>query len=192
MLGVLALCLSASSVVRAAEPTYWQDVRPVLRKNCTVCHNARNLDEPDVSGGLALDTFEAVRKGGKIAVVKPGDGAESLLVTILRHRQDKIAACRAMPIRCPTRPSRCCKAWIDAGAKEGHKPVETDVIAGPRAARSGRQLDVVLPTKFAESLAKTGSWCCPPARWPRSPPSPSARTASCWPRAVTATSPSGT
>src|SRR5262245_13600181 len=75
------LCGKSSS----AEPTYWQDVRPVLRKHCTVCHNARNLGDPDLSGSLALDSYEALRKGGKIAVVKPGNGAESLMITILRH-----------------------------------------------------------------------------------------------------------
>src|SRR5215470_17593067 len=69
----------------SAEPTYWQDIRPVLRKHCTVCHNGRNAGDADLSGGLALDSYEAVRKGGKTTVVKPGDGGESLLVTILRH-----------------------------------------------------------------------------------------------------------
>ena len=56
----------------AAEPTYWQDVRPVLRKNCTACHNAKHLRDLDVSGGLALDTYEAVLKGGKQLVIHPG------------------------------------------------------------------------------------------------------------------------
>ena len=53
--------------LRAAEPTYWQDVRPVLRKHCTVCHSKRNLDEVEVSGGLALDSYEAILKGAKAA-----------------------------------------------------------------------------------------------------------------------------
>src|SRR5207244_7906179 len=82
---VCFLCVLCDSVVRSAEPTYWQEIRRVLRKHCTVCHNARNSSDPDLSGGLALDSYEAVRKGGKIAVVKPGHGGESLLVTILRH-----------------------------------------------------------------------------------------------------------
>ena len=54
-----SLCVSVSLwSSRSAEPTYWQDVRPILRKHCTVCHTERKLDELDVSGGLALDTPE--------------------------------------------------------------------------------------------------------------------------------------
>src|SRR5438477_10830930 len=67
----------------AAEPTYWQDVRPVLRKHCTVCHSAKNLKEYDVSGGLALDTYEAVLKGKKQPVLVPGKSAESRLVKLI-------------------------------------------------------------------------------------------------------------
>ena len=37
------------------DPTYWQDVRPILRKHCVVCHSERKLSEVDVSAGLALD-----------------------------------------------------------------------------------------------------------------------------------------
>src|SRR5438132_13962962 len=71
--------------VRAAEPTYWQDVRPIFRKHCTVCHSEKNLKEDDVSGRLALDSYAAILNGGKIKVVKPGDAAGSLMVGILRH-----------------------------------------------------------------------------------------------------------
>src|SRR5438045_1983698 len=54
LLLLIGSCTIAESAVRAADPTYWQDVRPVLRKHCTVCHNQRNLKEVDVSGGIAL------------------------------------------------------------------------------------------------------------------------------------------
>src|SRR5437870_3044308 len=73
---------SVCSVVpsSAAEPTYWQDVRPVLRKNCTACHNARHLRDRDVSGGLALDTYEAVMKGAQKPVVQVGKSADSAMI----------------------------------------------------------------------------------------------------------------
>ena len=54
----ILIVVFAAPSARADEPTYWQDIRPVLRKNCTVCHNAKNLKEFDVSGGLALDTID--------------------------------------------------------------------------------------------------------------------------------------
>src|SRR5262249_9126560 len=40
----------ANPASRGADPTYWQDVRPILRKSCTVCHNPRNLKEVELSG----------------------------------------------------------------------------------------------------------------------------------------------
>src|SRR5262245_57144254 len=76
----LCLCGEFSS---ASEPTYWQDVRPVLRKNCTACHNARHKGDRDVSGGLALDSFEAVLKGGQEPVIRAGKSADSPLIKVV-------------------------------------------------------------------------------------------------------------
>ncbi len=150
---VFTLCALCGKSL-SAEPTYWQDIRPVLRKHCTVCHNARNAGDPDLSGGLALDSYEAVRKGGKTAVVKPGHGAESLLVTILRHpKKDRRMPRDADPL--PDDTVALLKAWIDAGAKEGVRPPEADATAGlnPAARRPVRHLDVLLPTKLKLQFA---------------------------------------
>jgi len=51
-----------------------------LRKNCTVCHSSKNLKELDVSGGLALDSYAAVRQGTKHPVIESGKSGASLLV----------------------------------------------------------------------------------------------------------------
>src|SRR5437764_14273034 len=78
-----SLCLCASVVISssaAAEPTYWQDVRPLLRRNCTVCHSVRTIREADVSGGLALDSYAAIVKDPKKPVVVPGKPGESELI----------------------------------------------------------------------------------------------------------------
>src|SRR5205807_2307789 len=61
--------LSFISEAKSAEPTYWQDVRPILRKHCTACHSKRTVDEVDVSGGIALDTYEAVVKPAKKPII---------------------------------------------------------------------------------------------------------------------------
>src|SRR6516225_11199285 len=68
---------------RADDPTYWQDIRPVLRKHCTVCHNAKNLKEFDVSGGLALDTYDGVLKGKHGRAVHPRHSQDSVLVKMI-------------------------------------------------------------------------------------------------------------
>src|SRR5213078_3180204 len=74
-------CFSAPAVAETpADPTYWQDIRPVLRKNCTVCHSAKNLKELDVSGGLALDSYAAIHKGSNHPVIEPGTSGASVLV----------------------------------------------------------------------------------------------------------------
>src|SRR5205807_2316573 len=43
LFSVCSVCSVVGSSSASAEPTYWQDVRPILRKSCTVCHNPRNL-----------------------------------------------------------------------------------------------------------------------------------------------------
>ena len=98
------------------DPTYWNDVRPILRKNCTVCHGARNLKEIDVSGGLALDSYEAVLKGGKRSVIQVGKSDGSQLVRLIRTSDDE----KRMPLAATPLSAEniaTIRRWIDTGAK---------------------------------------------------------------------------
>ncbi len=146
LLGCLACC---GSTLAAAEPTYWQDVRPILRKHCTVCHNERRIDEPDVSAGLALDSFEVIRKERKVAVLVPGKPDASLIVTLLTSKDQK----RAMPL--DTEPLDAAEVetihkWVAAGAPEGMKPAMVEANPGvPVGTRPVRKLDVTFATKAA-------------------------------------------
>src|SRR5262249_42250409 len=89
----LALALLVAAAARADDadvPTYERDVKPLLAKRCTVCHGAKHLDQPDVSAGLALDTYEAVLKGVKgRAVVVPGRSASSELLRRLTEADEE-------------------------------------------------------------------------------------------------------
>jgi dipeptidyl aminopeptidase/acylaminoacyl peptidase len=147
-LGVLCASVVNHSSLTAGEPTYWQDVRPVLRKNCTFCHNARHLKDEEVSAGLALDTYEAILKGGKTPVIRPGKAAESLLVQVLHTPDPK----RRMPLDAdplPPETQALIRRWIDAGAKEGTRPAEdASVAAAPKPPARVRKRDVVLATKL--------------------------------------------
>jgi hypothetical protein len=138
----------------AADPTYWQDVRPVLRKHCTVCHKQSKLDDPDISAGLALDTPAAIGKGGKVPVLVPGKPDESLLVTILTHKDPK----RRMPLDADPLPAETVellRKWVAAGAPEGERPAEGDAVGTSPTARSTvRRLPVTFVTKAA--LPKVG------------------------------------
>src|SRR5262245_41685209 len=73
--GVALLVLATATTTSGADPTYWLDVRPVLRKHCTVCHSQKNVKEPDVSGELALDSLDGIKTGGKTPVATAGQGA---------------------------------------------------------------------------------------------------------------------
>lgn len=145
LISALGLFLLSLCPAFAEEPTYWQNIRPILRKNCTYCHNAKNLNEVEVSGGLALDKYEAIVKGSKRPVVIAGKSKESLLLQLLRTSDEK----KRMPKdSSPLQPEQIelIARWVDTGVKEGVKP---DAIASAVPAstlKRLRQLDVVLAT----------------------------------------------
>lgn len=144
----LFLFVWSCSRAHAAEPNYWQDVWPVLRKHCTVCHSERNLKEPEVSAGLALDSYAAVRRGGRKPVLVPGKSAASLLVSVLRlPDENKRMPLDAKPL--PAESVALLQRWVDAGAPEGTRPAET-ALATPAPARGNRlrKLPVVIPTRL--------------------------------------------
>lgn len=154
----LCLCVSVvtSPLTTAADPTYWNDVRPILRKHCTVCHSEKTLNEPDVSAGLALDSLAGVLKGTKKPVVLKGNGAESLMITLLRHPK----ASRRMPLDADPLDDATVamlKKWVDLGMPEGIKPKETDTVVVTTPGKT-RKLDVILATRtpLPKLVAKPG------------------------------------
>ena len=152
-LALLFAVLLGSHVV-AADPTYWQDVRPILRKNCTVCHNARNLTEEDLSGGLSLDGYANVLrwKEKNRNLVKAKTSADSLLHKVLVAT----SADRRMPPGGKSLTKEeiaVVRAWIDGGAKEGDRPAEA-VVTNPKPPR--RKLDVTLRAAQLTLTLKVG------------------------------------
>ena len=141
-----ALCALCGSTLPAfaADPTYWADVRPILRKHCTVCHSERKLAEPEVSAGLALDSLAGIRKERKGTTLAPGKPDQSLLVTLLTSKDKK----RAMPLDAdplPTEDIAVIRKWVELGAPEGTKPKDDDQAAP--VARAVKKLDVTFATK---------------------------------------------
>src|SRR5688500_899919 len=68
----------------AVKPPTYADLRPVLEARCVVCHKQANLSNLPISGGLALDTLDALRKGvvtktGTRPILHSGKSAESEL-----------------------------------------------------------------------------------------------------------------
>jgi WD40 repeat protein len=147
---VLVAAILFPGTVRAADPTYWQDVRPILRKHCTVCHSERKLAELDVSAGLALDTPELIAKGSKngkqpVLVAKKPD--DSLIVSLLTSKDKK----RAMPLDADPLPAAdiaMIRKWVETGAKEGTKPAKVDPAGVNPAVRPNvRKLPVMFVTR---------------------------------------------
>ena len=148
---LVAVVVAALAPAAGADPTYWADVRPILRKHCTVCHAERKLAEPDVSAGLALDKPELIRAGGKkgsVPVLVPGQPDRSLIVTLLTTKDKK----RAMPLDADPLPAAdvaTLRRWVELGAPEGVRPKEVDaaVAVNPATAAKVRKLPVTFATK---------------------------------------------
>jgi WD40 repeat protein len=149
---LLISALLALTVVDAAtaqtppkDLTYWQDIRPIFRKHCTVCHSTRYLNKPDVSGRLALDSFDAAMKGTAHAVIQPGKSKDSLLVQLITTSEVK----KRMPLDSeplPTEAIELIRRWIEGGAKEGIREDLPETIASSTRKTPTRKLDVLLPT----------------------------------------------
>jgi hypothetical protein len=113
---VSALALAYSAPTMAGSPDAGTDrffetnVRPVLAGTCVKCHG-----EKKASGGLRLDSREAVLKGGETGpAVVPGDPKASLLVQAIRHSDDTLKMPPNKPL--PRSVQDDLASWIAAGA----------------------------------------------------------------------------
>lgn len=158
--GVVGAWLSVASSVSAQKdaPSYWKDIRPIFRKHCTVCHSGKNIKETDVSGGLALDTYEVVRKGSQRAVIQAGKSDASILVQLLETVDVK----KRMPLDAAPLAKETIaliRKWIDQGASEGQKPDDKGTEIVVKKTAKTRKLDVTLFTNAVAPpgmLGKTG------------------------------------
>lgn len=142
--GGLATATLAGAVVSGAE---FGDVEPLLQQHCVECHGAK---EPE--GGLVLETFEGVQRGGESGPsVVAGKPAESLLVRAVEGNWGKTGKNQFMP---PGKREHLSgadidrlRAWIAAGAP------------GPRTNAARRELVVpkiqpkVPPRRPVQALA---------------------------------------
>jgi mono/diheme cytochrome c family protein len=87
---------------------YATRVTDILNDNCLSCH------DETAKGGLRLDSYAAIMKGGADgAVIVPGDPAASMLIKAIRRTDDL-----KMPPRKPLGPTEVAdlEAWVKAGA----------------------------------------------------------------------------
>lgn len=101
----------------AGKISYRRDVWPILKRHCWGCHS-----NAVPKGGLILDTFPDLRKGGDAGpLVQPGRPDESLLVKMIIGERPKMP--RKQP---PLSMSKVqvLRHWILAGANDDGKAVE--------------------------------------------------------------------
>lgn len=93
-------------------PTYADDVLPVLRQHCLGCHG-----NDKQKGGLNLATFAAAMQGGSSgAVVAPGDPDKSRLFTLASHKEEPKMPPKAD--RIPEAQLNTLRLWIEQGGRE--------------------------------------------------------------------------
>ena len=84
LIGLLLAASTGFSEDTAGVEFFESKVRPVLAKNCYVCHST---EAPAVQGALRVDTAKGLRSGGNAGpLYVPGKPERSLLVRALSHR----------------------------------------------------------------------------------------------------------
>jgi WD40 repeat protein len=111
--GLATSCVAAIPLLlSAAEPSYYRDVRPILNRSCTSCH------QPAVkSSGLDLTTYAGLQAGGtRGPAFAAGSPEESLAVKFITGAMKP-----SMPLSGSSLPSGdidTIRGWIKAGAKD--------------------------------------------------------------------------
>ena len=97
----------------AAEPSYYRDVRPILNRSCTTCH------QPAVkSSGLDLTTYAGFQAGGtRGAAFAAASPEESLVVKFITGAMKP-----SMPLWGPRFPARISKPFA-AGSNPAPKTI---------------------------------------------------------------------
>jgi mono/diheme cytochrome c family protein len=147
------------SVVRAeddaASPDFFETkVRPVLATNCYTCHTTA------LSGGLRLDSPEAIAKGGDHGpTVTPGDPDKSLLITAVRQTDENLK----MPMGGKLKDSEieALAAWVKAGAKWPRADPGTAAAIANAAPKD--------PAKYVIAPAQRQLWSLLPLKAPTPP-----------------------
>ena len=153
---------AASATPAGAEPLVFRDVvAPALRARCVDCHG------PDkVSGGLRVDDFAALGKGGQDGpAVVPGHADKSLLVTrlLLPESNDEHMPPAGSPALTPEQ-IEAIGWWVDRGASETLRVRDAlppdgarkALSAGAAAASAASPTALLAPPADASGAASAG------------------------------------
>ena len=106
------LIFAASVLVRAQDaPSFARDVAPIFAANCAGCHGANTR-----MGGLDLDAYEGIAKGGNHGkVIEPGQSEQSGLYLMVTGKVAPAMPLAGKPLA--EGDIATIRKWIDAGAK---------------------------------------------------------------------------
>jgi hypothetical protein len=123
IVGVPATSVAMLAPTDDSETFFELKVRPVLAGTCVKCHGPAKA-----SGGLRLDSREAMLKGGESGpAVVPGDPRRSLLIQAIEHEDDSLTMPPDKLLSTAIRTDLA--LWVRAGA------------AWPKTATSGRTIE---------------------------------------------------
>ena len=119
-------------------PEFNSQIAPLLTKYCVACHNA-----DDAEGGLNLETFQAMMKGGKGgAVLLPGRAELSRLIRVIEGE-----ATPKMPPEGNEAPNAeevaALKSWVNAGARGPDGQSVKPMLITPRIELLGKARDPI-------------------------------------------------
>jgi len=110
---IVVICLGGWQQSRPKSgsiPEFATDVAPIFQKNCVSCHSSTTH-----KGGLVLDSYEALMKGGKDGrVVAAHDADNSLLMEMITGDVDPQMPLNSAPL--PQTDIAVIRSWINAGA----------------------------------------------------------------------------
>ena len=141
---LLILLLSFSGTLLGQEtpevkvPDFNSQIAPLLTKYCVACHNA-----DDAEGGLNLESFQAMMKGGKGgAVLLPGRAELSRLVRVIEGK-----ASPKMPPEGNEAPTenelQLLGDWINAGARGPDGMAVEPTLVTPKIELLGKARDPI-------------------------------------------------
>lgn len=140
----LLMLLPAFAAAADAPPDYAKDVVPVLRKYCTGCHNAE-----DKEGGLSLETFADITRGGKTGpALTAGSPDSSRLIGMLTGKIEPV-----MPPEGSDAPTAAEIAMLSAWIKSGSKGP-----AGAEPDRTRLQVPKIVPMKQRSEPVTAIAW----------------------------------
>jgi len=115
---LLPILLFLAVRMGAQDVDFARNIRPMLEASCVGCHSHALADRPAVGGGLALDSYEAMMRGGKRPVVVPGRPDTSELVSRLESSDPALRMPRGSAPLAPE-SIQMFRKWIAAGAPQG-------------------------------------------------------------------------